>query len=186
MQVASVREKIIKHSKVLKYDIKYTGVKCQIFLDYTSDMPGVLWGRDSLPFASTWINTRYLVGSVLLIFFINLCCWVFVVALFVIFLCLEYPMLQVSPDWPFLVAPSVSSNVYCGVRIALSIVFCVCFVLDHCIYLFLLSFWWIYCLSFFGEHLMITLLVSSKFSPKKYTGTCIDKRVALGMALGAK
>ena len=30
-----------------------------------------------------------------------------------VFLCLVYPMLPVSADCPFLIAPSVFSNVYC-------------------------------------------------------------------------
>jgi hypothetical protein len=51
----------------------------------------------------------FLVGSVLLIFLVF--CVVFVV-LFVFVLCLVYPMLPVFLDCPFLIAPSVFSNVY--------------------------------------------------------------------------
>ena len=39
--------------------------------------------------------------------------------LFVVVLCLVYPMLPVSLDYPFLLAPSVFSNVYLGCLIDL-------------------------------------------------------------------
>jgi hypothetical protein len=53
----------------------------------------------------------FLVVSVLLIFLV-LCvvCFVF----FVFVLSLVYPRLSVSVDCPFLIAPSVSFNVYCS------------------------------------------------------------------------
>ena len=51
----------------------------------------------------------FLVGSVLLIVLVF--CVVFF-ALFVFVLCLVYPMLHVSLDCPFLIAPSVFSTVY--------------------------------------------------------------------------
>jgi len=42
------------------------------------------------------------------------CCvfFIFVVALFVFILCFVYPVLTISQDCPFLIAPSVFSNVY--------------------------------------------------------------------------
>ena len=65
--------------------------------------------RNCLPFASTWVYTRFLVGSLLLIFLVS-CVVVF--AWFVFVLCLVHPMLPVSLDCPFLIIPSVFSNVY--------------------------------------------------------------------------
>ena len=60
-------------------------------------------GTHHLSFASTW----FLMGSVLLIFLVF--CVVFV--LFVCVMCLVCSMLPVSLDCPFLIAPSVFSNV---------------------------------------------------------------------------
>ena len=59
-------------------------------------MAGVFMSQNLLPFASTYVHTLILVGYVLLIFV----------------LCLVYPMLPVSLDLPFLIFPSVFSNVY--------------------------------------------------------------------------
>jgi len=59
-----------------------------------------------IPFASTWVHPRFLLGSVLLFFLMF--CIVFCFVLFVFVLCLVYPMLPVS----LLIAPSGFSNVY--------------------------------------------------------------------------
>ena len=61
-------------------------------------------------FVSTRVHHRFLVGSVLLVFFSFPCCVLF--ALFVFVLCYKYPMLPVSLNCPFLIASSVFSNVY--------------------------------------------------------------------------
>jgi len=61
------------------------------------------------PFVSTWLHLRFLVGSMLLIFLVFS---VVVFCLFVFVLCLVYQMLTVSLGCPFLVAPSIISNVY--------------------------------------------------------------------------
>ena len=61
------------------------------------------------PFVSTWLHLRFLVGSMLLIFLVFS---VVVFCLFVFVLCLVYQMLPVSLGCPFLVAPSIISNVY--------------------------------------------------------------------------
>jgi len=59
---------------------------------------------------STWVHPRFLLGSVLLIFFVV--CVVSRFFLFVFVLCLVCPILPVSPDCPFLIAPSNFSDVY--------------------------------------------------------------------------
>ena len=59
--------------------------------------------RNCLRFVSTWINPDCFVESVLLI------CWVMFLC-FVSLLCLVCPKLSVSLDCPFLIAPSVFSN----------------------------------------------------------------------------
>jgi len=57
--------------------------------------------------ASTWVHLRFiLAGSVLFIFSLWFC------ALFVFVLCHVSPMLPMALDCPFLIAPSVVSNVY--------------------------------------------------------------------------
>jgi hypothetical protein len=73
--------------------------------------------HEFLPFTSTWVLTlrehlsspRLLVESVLLIFLVF--CVAFLI-LFVFVLYLVYPILLVSLDCPFLISPSVFSNVY--------------------------------------------------------------------------
>ena len=67
-----------------------------------SNMAGVLWevGTACASWASGF-TSRFLVGSVLLIVLVF--CVVFFV-LFVFILCLEYPMLPVSLDCPFLIS----------------------------------------------------------------------------------
>ena len=64
--------------------------------------------RKCLPFASTCVHPRFLVLSVLLIFFSFLC-----FVLFVFILCLMYPMLPVSQffiELQYLISPVESSN----------------------------------------------------------------------------
>jgi hypothetical protein len=68
--------------------------------------PGIWWGS-CLSFESTWVHPRYLVGFVL--FIVLVFCVVFFV-LFVLVLCRVYPMLPVSLDCPFLIAPSIFST----------------------------------------------------------------------------
>ena len=63
--------------------------------------------RNCLPFACTWVLSRFLVQSMLLIFLVL--CVVFFCALFVFVLCRMFP---VYLDCLFLIAPSVCSNVY--------------------------------------------------------------------------
>jgi hypothetical protein len=63
--------------------------------------------KELLPFISTCVHPRLLVGSVLLIVLV-FC----VFPLFVFVLCLVYPMLPVSLDCPFLIVLLVFSNVY--------------------------------------------------------------------------
>lgn len=56
-----------------------------------------------------WVQSRYLVGFMLLI------CFVFYVVRFVLFvfvLCIVCRVLPLSLDFPFLIAPSVFSNIY--------------------------------------------------------------------------
>jgi hypothetical protein len=67
-----------------------------------------------LHFTSTWANPRYLVVSVFLIFLIS---YVVLFALFVFVLCLVYPMLPVSLDFAFLIAPLVFSNISLHLRL---------------------------------------------------------------------
>jgi len=61
---------------------------------------------------SPWVHPRFLVGFMLLIFLVF--CVVFFV-LFVFVVCLVYPMLLVSLDCPFMIAPSAFSNVYLNI-----------------------------------------------------------------------
>jgi len=56
-----------------------------------------------LSFASTWIHSQCYGGSVML--FLSFVLFVFV-------MCLVYPMLHVFLDYTFLIAPTISSNVY--------------------------------------------------------------------------
>jgi len=63
--------------------------------------------RNCLPFVSTCVHPRDLVGSVLLIVCCFLCCVVFVFVL-----CLVCLMLPVALDCQFLIAPSVFSKIY--------------------------------------------------------------------------
>jgi hypothetical protein len=76
-------------------------------------------GRNCLPFASTWIHSRFLVRSVLLIFVVFCCCVVFLC-----FICLRtascVPNHASVSDFPFLIAPSDFANVYliCKFRFA--------------------------------------------------------------------
>jgi len=65
--------------------------------------------QELLAFHCTWVNSWFLVGSVLFMFL------VFSVVFFVLFvfvLCLVYPILAVSLDCPFLFDPSVFSNIH--------------------------------------------------------------------------
>ena len=65
--------------------------------------------RNRLPFMITWFHLQFFCGgSVLLIFLIScvVLCFCFVC------LCLVCPMLPVSLNCPFLIAPSVFANVY--------------------------------------------------------------------------
>jgi hypothetical protein len=71
----------------------------------------IIRGRNCLSFASTWVHRQFLVGSVLLIFLVCYAVLRFYVLLILI-LYLVCPMLPVSLDCPFLIAPSVFSNVY--------------------------------------------------------------------------
>jgi len=72
-----------------------------------------------LPLWSTWTHLWFLVGSMLPIFFVFFVVWCFCV-LFVFVPCLVWcPVLPVSLDCPFLIAPSVFSNVYCQSDIVL-------------------------------------------------------------------
>ena len=73
-------------------------------------------GRGCLPFSGAWVHSRFFVGSVLLIFvdFCVVCC-----CFFDFVLCLVYPMLPVSLNFPFLVAPWVFPNV-CLNKVALN------------------------------------------------------------------
>ena len=72
---------------------------------------GLIRGSSCLPFASALVHTWFFVGSMLLIFLV-FCFVLSFCALFVFVECLVYPILPVSLDWPFLIAPSVFSNVY--------------------------------------------------------------------------
>ena len=65
--------------------------------------------RNCLHFERIWVHPQFLVGSMLLILLVF--CVVFFV-LFVFVLYLVYPMLPVSLDCPFLIAPSVFSSLY--------------------------------------------------------------------------
>jgi hypothetical protein len=67
-----------------------------------------------LHFTSTWVNPRYLVGSVFLIFLIS---YVVLFALFVFVLCLVHPMLPVSLDFAFSIALLVFSNISLRLRL---------------------------------------------------------------------
>jgi len=64
-------------------------------------------GRNCLPFAGACVHPWFLVVSVLLIVLV-FCVGFFV--LFVLVLCLVHPMMTVSLDCPFLIAPSVFST----------------------------------------------------------------------------
>jgi hypothetical protein len=66
-------------------------------------------GGDYLPITGAWVHPRFLVGSVLLIFLVF--CVVFLL-LFVFILCLVCPVLTVSLDYPFFIAPSGFSDIY--------------------------------------------------------------------------
>ena len=66
-------------------------------------------GSNCLPFARTWVNSRFLVGTMLFIF-VAFCVVLCFCVLFVFVLCLVYLML--SLDCPILIAPSVFSNAY--------------------------------------------------------------------------
>jgi hypothetical protein len=61
-------------------------------------------GRNCLPFASTWINPLFWTMVLMFLVFCVLFCFVFI-------LCVVYPMLPVSLHCPFLIAPSVFSNI---------------------------------------------------------------------------
>jgi hypothetical protein len=71
-------------------------------------------GRNCLPFARTLVHPRFVVASVLFIFLVFSAV---LFGLFVLFLCLVYPMLPVSLDCSFLIASSGFSNVYLAVLI---------------------------------------------------------------------
>ena len=66
--------------------------------------------RNYLPFASTCVHPRLLVGSCRSSFWFLCCVFLFG---FILILCLVYPMLPVSLDCPFLIVPSIFSNVNC-------------------------------------------------------------------------
>ena len=63
---------------------------------------------DYLSIAGAWIHPRFLVGFMLFVFFVF--CAVFL--LFVFILCLMCPVLTVSLDCTFLIAPSGFSDIY--------------------------------------------------------------------------
>ena len=63
-----------------------------------------------LAFACTWVHPLVLVGFFFVIFLV-LCVVLYVCVLLVSVLCLVCPMLPFAPDCPFLIAPSVFSNV---------------------------------------------------------------------------
>ena len=75
---------------------------------YEDDV-GCIIRRGCLPFTNTCVRTQISVGCVLLIF-LTFCVVFF--DLLVFGMCLVYPMLQVSLDCPFFIAPSVFSYVY--------------------------------------------------------------------------
>jgi hypothetical protein len=60
-------------------------------------------GRNCLPFARTLVHPRFVVASVLFIFLVFSAV---LFGLFVLFLCLVYPMLPFSLECPSLIAPS--------------------------------------------------------------------------------
>jgi hypothetical protein len=69
--------------------------------------------RNCLPLASTWVYRRFFISSCCSSYFSFLCC---IFALIVFVLRLVYPMLPVSLDRPFLIAPSVSLTfIYCNI-----------------------------------------------------------------------
>ena len=75
--------------------------------------------RYSFPYDLTiWIHSRFFGGVHVANLFRFLCC-----LLFVFVLCLVYPMLPVSLDFSFLIAPSAFANVYSSSYI------CFCFIL---------------------------------------------------------
>jgi len=67
--------------------------------------------QDYLPFASTWVHSRFLAGSVLLISLV-FCVVLHFYFLFICALCLLRLMLSVSLDCPFLITPLDFSNLY--------------------------------------------------------------------------
>ena len=67
----------------------------------------IIRGRNYLPFVSTWVHPGCWYGSVLLIFLV-FCVVLCFGVLFIFILCVVCPMLPVSLDCPFLIAPSVS------------------------------------------------------------------------------
>ena len=72
-------------------------------------------GGDYLPIAGAWVHPRFLVGSMLLIFFVF--CVVFLL-LFVFILCLMCPVLTVSLDCPCLMCPVLTVSLDCPFFIA--------------------------------------------------------------------
>jgi hypothetical protein len=62
-----------------------------------------------LPFASTWVHPRFLVGPVFLFFLVSS---VVFLLWFIFILCPVSPMMPVSMHCPFLINPSVFSDVY--------------------------------------------------------------------------
>jgi len=66
-------------------------------------------GGDYLPIVGAWVHPQFLVGSMLFIFLVF--CVVFLLLL-VFILCLMCPVLTVSLDCTFLIAPSGFSDIY--------------------------------------------------------------------------
>ena len=99
--------------------IFYVSCRCFISSITSKSLTDLIWvawrglirNKNRLPFASTWVHLRILVGSALLILFSFLCS-AFLCVLFVFFLCLLNPMLAMPQDCPFLIAASVCTNVF--------------------------------------------------------------------------
>jgi hypothetical protein len=86
------------------------GIFKLLFFQYKQqDKKRLIRNRNCLHFERIWVHPQFLVGSMLLM--LSVFCVVFFV-LFVFVLCLMYPMLPVSLDCPFLIAPSVFSSLY--------------------------------------------------------------------------
>ena len=86
------------------------GIFKLLFFQYKQqDKERLIRNRNCLHFERIWVHPQFLVGSMLLM--LSVFCVVFFV-LFVFVLCLMYPMLPVSLDCPFLIAPSVFSSLY--------------------------------------------------------------------------